>query len=559
MAKRSCDCCVQRKTRCDNGKPCRKCMEAKPPLECTYTKPVLKRGPKTSKLTQRSNWRWLQQGDLSRQTSEAPSSLGSVADLLKEASCDFGPSNHAKPQLLPLSILEPVVEAYQSRMYPVWPLIDPPDLHARLRNLETADEPDLDAYTMLTAMCSATMAQLNLDSIDHLSSCIDSAYMEQECRKTRNLINYRQHPSMNGVLASFFLHVYHAKVDNRNAAMMYLQEAISIARLLRLDHAHLDLCRASDERRNKEMPRQRLIYLFLWVSERGYGIQHDLPISTQETLMIPSSNSDEFDEYWKGFIELASLFAAFDSSFYRIPAQYYGSFPSSDRQRLVSVHGSLEKHIARSTNYDLVQRADYNITKHWMRTLLWQQAMSRGLLSSMSDDESMTFVFPSQIAKDLLTCITTNTTDDLVALGRDQLIKSFEIANTLADVVLCINNTFKTPSFQTSTYTRGISPPRSRSIRSAESRECWRYGPADYLHGLYQRIAPFLTYDKQRDEMLRVKAGEALLLTPCRIVPRGLEHLPDTGEDNDDVSANECTDLDEMIYDVRDAEDMFYD
>ena len=51
MAKRSCDFCVRRKTKCDNNRPCQKCLEAKPPLQCTYLKPVLKRGPKTSKLT----------------------------------------------------------------------------------------------------------------------------------------------------------------------------------------------------------------------------------------------------------------------------------------------------------------------------------------------------------------------------------------------------------------------------------------------------------------------------------------------------------------------------
>lgn len=93
----------------------------------------------------------------------------------------------------------------------------------------------------------------------------------------------------------------------------------------------------------------------------------------------------------------------------------------SDKHILVAVDESLMNNTPRPADYDIVQRADYHFTKQWMRTLIWQKAMSRGLLSSASDVESMTFLFPSRIAQDLLASLTMISKDDLLPLGRDQV------------------------------------------------------------------------------------------------------------------------------------------
>lgn len=264
MAKRSCDFCVQRKTRCDNGRPCRKCLEAQPPLECTYLKPVLKRGPKTSKLTQRCNWKWkveAQKPPFIHHNHEGSNSPG-VADNV---------SAYFKTERLPLSIFKPIIEAYSSRMYPVWPVLHAPNLLTRLKELETSDQPDADVYTMALALCSATMAQLNLTAMKDVPPHITSHYMEKECNRLRMLTNYREHPSVEGALTSFFLHVYHAKADNRNTSMIFLQEGISIARLLRLDRIEIEFSRRLDDPADDQTPvtaHKRLVYILLWVSER---------------------------------------------------------------------------------------------------------------------------------------------------------------------------------------------------------------------------------------------------------------------------------------------------
>ncbi|EHK44897.1 hypothetical protein TRIATDRAFT_38560 [Trichoderma atroviride IMI 206040] len=514
MAKRSCDFCVQRKTRCDNGSPCRKCLDAQPPLDCTYSRPVLKRGPKTSKLTQRCNWKWRAEGQ--RQPRVASScldadSLGIAADV--SASC------YLKTERLALSILKPIIECYSSRLYPVWPVLYASSLLAMLEDAEAntlASLPSLlcidDVYIMALALCSATMAQLNLGEMEDMSSHITSEYLEKECNRLRALTSYRENPSVEGALTSFFLHVYHARADNRNASMLFLQEGISIARLLRLDRIESEPSQLPNDWTDNQttvIAQKRLVYILLWVSERGYAIQHDLPISILDTVQIPSAKLDDFDKYGKGLVELATLFVAFDAFFYRTTRYMHEtSQPHSEKYRLITVQESLKTITPKLSEYDLVQQADYTITRHWMRVLLWQQAMSRSLLSSYAEHDSMTFLFPSQIAQEFLTSITMNSTEQLTSLGRDQLIKSFEVTNTLADVILCTTSAYN---------------------------QSWKCGPADFLHALYQIISPFLTYDRRLYDMIRLKAADALLQAPSRIIPRSVDRVfKDTEMDADE-------------------------
>lgn len=163
-------------------------------------------------------------------------------------------------------------------MYPVWPVLYVSSLLARLEEVETttlASFPSLpfidDVYIMALALCSATMAQLNLGEMEDMAPHITSEYLEKECNRLRALTSYRENPSVEGALTSFFLHVYHARADNRNASMLFLQEGISIARLFRLDRIESEPSQLSNgwtDNQTTVIAQRRLVYILLWVSER---------------------------------------------------------------------------------------------------------------------------------------------------------------------------------------------------------------------------------------------------------------------------------------------------
>lgn len=98
----------------------------------------------------------------------------------------------------------------------------------------------------------------------------------------------------------------------------------------------------------------------------------------------------------------------------------YGEFSISS-QKLVAIDKALADTSPQLSNFNVVQRADFLVTKQWMRILLWQQALRRGLLSSASYDAAMNFNFPAQVVRDLLTWMALFSTDNLVPLGRDQV------------------------------------------------------------------------------------------------------------------------------------------
>lgn len=248
MAKRSCDSCVRRKTRCDAQKPCKPCATSKVVIECTYRNPILKRGPKSPRrkpATPRETKlvTLLPNTDIPRviknRTNERP---------VAASSGDAG--------LLRPAVFAPILSAYESRMYPVWPILDVALFNDHLAKADPESREGRSCYIVATALSAATIAQLKLGCHDSTAQKLSAAMMEEECTMLRAKFNYREHATVDSVLASFFLHVYHAKVDNRKAAMMYLQEAISFARLLLM---HIPEPNATNG---------DIIYTLLWVSER---------------------------------------------------------------------------------------------------------------------------------------------------------------------------------------------------------------------------------------------------------------------------------------------------
>lgn len=48
------------------------------------------------------------------------------------------------------------------------------------------------------------------------------------------------------------------------------------------------------------------------------------------------------------------------------------------------------------------QAVELRVTQQWLRTMLWQLCVSQGLVSSVAADHSMTFKYPIEISRDLL-------------------------------------------------------------------------------------------------------------------------------------------------------------
>ncbi|PLB55605.1 hypothetical protein P170DRAFT_433115 [Aspergillus steynii IBT 23096] len=491
LTKRACDECISRKVKCSGAWPCQTCQNGAKRVRCTYLKPARRRGPKVRRRAGGGQ--------------DAESPLASSRNTHGSAAADpgaeneqetLGPEHEQPPEpvsdatsdgfvgIISPSTLASVVRLYRQSSYGVWPVVNAPAL---LRRIESARY-DVSTYCLAAALCAATMAQLQLGPVgDEDGGVVDCAAMAAECMRVREETGYRENPDLRSVFVSFFLHVYHAKTNRQNSAMMFIQEAISGARLLRLDAEDATMRRRSPE--EDVIENDEILFILLWVSERGYAIHLGLAPSYTTPIRVPSIRGASGNIHVQGLVELARLFATFDglSVRRRDPGKIGQTAISADS--LAETEAALSV-LSLSCRTEASSRmADHCITKEWMRTIVWQEALSRQLLSTASYAELLTFKFPALVSRDLLYSLREFTESDLLPLGRDQLLKCFEVANSLADTVLFA----------------------SSSNRSFQLR------PEDYLHALYQKLLPFLDQDPMLKSILRAKTAEALVLAPARL------------------------------------------
>ncbi|KAF9888161.1 hypothetical protein FE257_009156 [Aspergillus nanangensis] len=482
LTKRACDECITRKVKCSGAWPCETCTNASKRVTCTYLKPARRRGPKVR-----------QPAPQLRRPSNQPTTddLAEEEDDEEHDPGDDDPggsgSSSSRPKtsgmMIPSTVLASVVRFYRDASYSVWPVVNAEALLQRL--LLSDGQIDSSTYCLATALCSATMAQLQLAPLVDMES-VDSSVLAAECMRVREESNYRENPDARSVLVSFFMHVYHAKINRRNSAMMFIQEAISGARLLRLDDDP-EVVEDPGAGGDDVIENPEVLFTLLWVSERGYAMHLGLTPSYSGSIRLPTVASANM--HVQGLVELARLFAAFDGvSIGRSSATQVSATSLAQTEGELSVLSFGQG----GNNKASTRLADYFITKEWMRTIIWQEALSRQLLSSSSYVDLMTFRFPALVSRDLLYELRGFTESDLLPLGRDQLLKCFEVANSLADTVLYTASRSSSPNFEV--------------------------GPQDFLHALYQRILPFLEQDELLKSILHAKTAEALVMAPARLL-----------------------------------------
>ncbi|KAJ6095680.1 hypothetical protein N7486_006426 [Penicillium sp. IBT 16267x] len=266
--KRACDLCITRKVKCSGSWPCDTCRDAVKRVSCTYLTPPRKRGPKVrraAKVTHDLEERVVNLDIPGNQQYTLESYTAAYHDGLPGLPlADPGGSRCTSK-----AMLAPIVRLYQQYSYNVWPVVNADILLQRLEDVDpenTTHEAE-NIACLATALCAATMAQLHLAPVVDGVFMTDSTTMAQACLRIRGLCDkHREHLDISSLLVSFFLHVYHAKVDQRTSAMMYIQEAISGARILRLDEStELDGIESDVD---GLIANKSLVFPLLWVSER---------------------------------------------------------------------------------------------------------------------------------------------------------------------------------------------------------------------------------------------------------------------------------------------------
>jgi hypothetical protein len=146
-------------------------------------------------------------------------------------------SSPAYPYQVSVEHLTLYLDIYHHKLYPVWPIVNKSVLIGKL-NIAV---PDVETYILASSVCIATVLQLQLTAINPTGSTLQPNLIVQEIESLRQAQDYREHPTLDNLKVSFFLHVAYLHMKKQRTSTLTLRESISMAHMLDLHkESHYD-------------------------------------------------------------------------------------------------------------------------------------------------------------------------------------------------------------------------------------------------------------------------------------------------------------------------------
>lgn len=492
IVKRACDCCHRRKVKCVGEQPCRNCVAAQ--LKCTYLAVPQKKGPKGSRAKVISQLR-------EKQEQQKQSSRTSH-DLIHDSS------------LLPNELVSVCVEYFFANLYPTQPILHRRQIAEAMAQMET----NADAYCLLASLCGYMLIQPNLKIPSRLAAThavpTGNVLIQETLRVRRNL-NYIEAPTVWSVITSFFLFGSYFCLDKHNTAWFFLREATTLAQIIGM---HEESNYHSSEWVLDS--RKRRLYWLLFVTERAYALQQHRPLTLHPTINPPTLDEDPQEEIeLGGFIHLVNLFRPFDDTFVGL---WNRSRSGCTKEFLAQLQQQLSVALPSNLQSTESQAVDLRCSQQWLRTMVWQLSISQGLLSSTTADKAMSFQFPIDVSRDLVSATSRFSQTAMEVHGIGLIEKLFDIACTLTDVMACV----------------------------PIEQHTFEYGPSNYLNQLTSLISTLRGGKERYLPLLMTKISDTIPSAPLYSYPSSapipfsrFEELHDTHSGSDASHSGDSTPL----------------
>ncbi|KAK4636201.1 putative sucrose utilization protein SUC1 [Fulvia fulva] len=424
--KRACDACHRRKVRCigDGTRPCKNCTSAG--LTCTYNAIPQKKGPKGSRAKVISELRETQ-----RQSQLAAKRNGWDLD-----SPVHSPADLKKAGLLSVEMMTACVDYFFANLYPTQPILHRQRVGEVIGQMETS----IEAYCLVVSLCAYMMIQPNMiippEAFNGLDIPPQPSFqlghtLLQEALRVRKGYNYIESPSVWSVITSFFFFGSYFCLDRHNTAWFHLREATTLAQIMGM-HEEATY-RTTDI---IESSRRRRLYWLLFVTERAYALQQHKPLTLHATINLPTLDEDPAETVeLNGFIHLVNLFRPFDDTFVGL---WNKARVGCMTEWLARLQQQLSEALPGYLQCTESQAVDLRTSQQWLRTMVWQLSIRHGCLSSAASDNAMSFQFPIEVSRDLVSSAQQFTQPAMEIHGIGLIEKLFDVACTLTDVMSVI-------------------------------------------------------------------------------------------------------------------------
>ena len=367
-----------------------------------------------------------------------------------------------------------LLPAYTSVVYPLNPIISEAELRESIANISHDREHAALAYAAAAVTINLTRsgsgrgaANVSSDISNHIRQLITKAI------ELAGGLHLDTRLTIRRIMIPMFLHNCLMTLQKLELAFFYMREALSMMQMLRIGSAEM---LAKSQFDLPERARRERLYWLAFVHERFLSIVDYRPAILTPLPELPEHDPNIPDGVHEGFNQIIKLFRLVDGDFLH---NWLGSHSDSglttawieQKQKelddendyfllgssgSVGVGGEAGEGAAASpdastaaasgvvralqapgvTRLTDMQQADLIITRQWLRTVVWQMAMSRCLLSSGASKECMSLLFPVRLSHQLRFLITRMSRDAIEIHGSGILKKLFELADTIADVII---------------------------------------------------------------------------------------------------------------------------
>lgn len=462
---RPCDMCAARRIRCvihEGSSQCVGCQNHG--TQCTNKRIRKKLGPKRPRRSRyNEDLPFLQSlrgpADTDGTASSSTDSQHFQHDLLTDSRLVdlLNYFQHAPSKAManiPVDMLLPYLQVYQTWFYGYWPVLSVADLMLTMASNSTMDNQVqyielLDQNAMLYALscsvCAAIATQISFVTAKEKVIAIQNGLPPQvyadEARRVRNAFDYTANPSLITLLLSFFLYAHYVNQKGKaQQAIVYLREAISICQILGFHEpaAYVDKSAA-------EIHRWKKIYYMLLVTERFMCFEDGMPVILETCIDFPLLENEEYPSLLAGFTELVKVFSVPDKNFFGEINQKSGHMKVDLFRDYLQTHGINEKRrwiqevqnrlgrpMSPIPSISDSQKLNIILSQSWIQAIAWHITSENGLLRKLTDsNDCFSVEFPLKIAHDFLSASRDLPLFAFESNGPGICVKLLEIANSL--------------------------------------------------------------------------------------------------------------------------------
>ena len=125
------------------------------------------------------------------------------------------------------------------------------------------------------------------------------------------------------------------------------------------------------------------------------------PISLRPTIYSPLLDKVSSDRsITVGLEVMINMFKIVDDTFISLWNQVH--FSCASAVWIIQIQTQLSEVVPEYLEWPEVQEVQIRITHQWLRSQIWQLSVRQGLVSSASNDSSLTFEYPIEIARELI-------------------------------------------------------------------------------------------------------------------------------------------------------------